>query len=130
MYGEIACLGSIVIRVEKALRILQADGANSLVEADWYAYNVSVRNQKNIFRYDNQDQDFSFRKDHQDRHHKHVFDWKTGDELAVKWVGAERWPKLNEVIEEARNWYWAHKDELSNPDGYPQIGLRNSQSER
>ncbi|MEL6603743.1 MAG: hypothetical protein AAFP20_11025 [Cyanobacteria bacterium J06614_10] len=124
MYGEIACLGGIVVRVEKALRILESNGSNSLVETDWYAYNVSVRNVANVFRYDNQDVDFTFREGHQDRHHKHVFDWTTGDELEVQWVGADNWPKLNQVIEEARDWYWANKDQLPEPDRYPAIDLR------
>jgi len=122
--GEIACLGGIIVRVEKALRVLENNGANSLIETDWYAYNVSLRGGHNIFRYDNQDEDYSFRDGHGDPHHKHIFDWKTGDEEEAKWVGADNWPKLDEVIVEAQNWYWMHKDELSNPDNYPELGLR------
>lgn len=129
MFGEIACLGGIVIRVEKALRILERNGSRSLVETDWYAYNVSVRNVANIFRYDNQDVDFTFREGHQDRHHKYVFDWTTGDEQEVQWVGADNWPKLNQVIEEALDWYWENRNKLPEPDKYPAINLRNNKQE-
>jgi hypothetical protein len=124
LHGEIACLGSIVIRVEKALRILENNGPNSLIETIWYAYNVSLRGGHNIFRYDNQDEDYRFRKGHGDPHHKHIFDWRTGDEKECKWVGADRWPTLDEVIVESQNWYWEHKKELNNPDGYPELALR------
>lgn len=122
--GEIACLGGIVIRVEKALRILEDNGANSLIETSWYAYNVSLRGGHNIFRYDNQDEDYSFRDGHLDPHHKHIFDWETGDEEDSKWIGAGNWPKLDEVIVEAQEWYWHHKNQLSAPDSYPDIGIR------
>jgi hypothetical protein len=30
----------------------------------------------------------------------------------VTWVGPD-WPTLGKVIEEAREWYWAHHDELT-----------------
>jgi hypothetical protein len=96
---------------------------NPLVQTVWYSYNVSVRNHFNTFRYDNQDDDFSFRLDHQDAHHKHVFDWQTGNELSDSpiWVGAEKWPLLSQVLEEAEAWYWEHRGYLSQPDNYPDI---------
>jgi len=114
----------MVIRVEKGLRILENKGANSLIETSWYAYNVSIRGGHNVFRYDNQDEDYRFRKGHSDPHHKHIFDWVTGDELEIKWIGRNFWPKLDEVIVEAREWYWANKNRLPNSDEYPDLDLR------
>lgn len=123
--GEIACQGGVVIRVGKALRILENNGWESLIETDWYAYNVSIRGGHNVFRYDNQDEDYTFRRGHGDPHHKHIFDWRTGDELETKWIGADGWPNLDEVILETRDWYWRHRGELNSPEEYPALGVRS-----
>lgn len=123
MFGEIGCLGGIVIRVEKRLIVVEGEGVDVAVQTQWYSYNVSIRNGHNIFRYDNQHDDASFR-DHPDPHHKHVFDWRTGDEEEIQWVGAQGWPNLGEVIEEVYEWYWANKEALPHADQYPKIGLR------
>ncbi|MEL7352759.1 MAG: hypothetical protein ABG776_12530 [Cyanobacteria bacterium J06555_13] len=123
MRGEIGCKGGILIDVEKTLAIISGWGDEALVETVRYKYNVSLRGLSNILRYDNQDEDFSFRKNHADRHHKHVFDWRTGIQQRVEWVGADNWPKLNQVIEEMREWYGEHMHELK-AQGYPALGLR------
>ncbi len=117
--GEIACLGNILITVDKTLEILQDYRKNALVQTVIYNYNVSVRGYGNVFRYDNS----HARIGHPDNHHKHEFDWKLNDqdEGKVIWIGAEKWPTLGEVIEEARDWYWSNQSEL--PDGYPELGL-------
>ncbi len=121
--GEIGCSGGIVIGVEKNLSILEVYDADALVQTNWYSYNAFIRNGHNIFRYDNQHEDASFRN-HPDPHHKHIFDWRTGDEIRVDWIGAANWLTLGEVIEELYEWYWTNKDELPNPDAYPEINLR------
>ncbi len=124
--GEIGCLGGLVIRVEKLIRIVSQDPQEPLVQTEWYAYNASLRNNHNIFRYDNQDEDFNFRLGHADPHHKHTFDWCTGNELSESplWVGAEKWPTLGDVLHELEDWYWKHKELLSNPEDYPELDLR------
>jgi hypothetical protein len=52
--GEIACLGKILITVDKYLNILEGSGDNSVVQTVSYAYNVSIQGCGNVFRYDNQ----------------------------------------------------------------------------
>lgn len=123
MIGEISCLGNVVIRVEKELIILEGNDSNALIQTSWYSYNASIRGGHNILRYDNQHEDASFRN-HPDPHHKHVFDWREGDELSIDWVGADNWPNLGEVIQELYDWYWENKIYLMNPDEYSSIGLR------
>jgi hypothetical protein len=118
--GEIACLGHLLITVDKTLEILQGSGENALVQTIVYDYNVSVRGYGNVFRYDN----CHSRTGHPDNHHKHEFDWKLNEqgEGKVVWIGAEKWLTLDQVIAEAKDWYWANKDDL--PEGYPELGLR------
>lgn len=119
LQGEISCLGNIIITVDKYLTILEGDGDNAMVETFQYSYNVSVRNEGNIFRYDNSHD----REGHSDRHHKHEFD---GESEEVRWIGADHWPTLGQVLEETQNWYWLKREHLKSPDDYPTLGLRDS----
>ncbi|NHC36888.1 hypothetical protein QH73_0019995 [Scytonema millei VB511283] len=123
--GEIACLGNIVVSVQKFIEILDGSGDNALVQTKWYSYNVFIRGQYNIFRYDNQDDGF-LRPDHQDEHHKHIFDWKTGEELpnSPVWLGEDNWLTLGEVLQEVEDWYWQNREKLAKPDIYPELDLR------
>ncbi len=123
--GEIGCRGNIVIRVDKLIHVISGSGVNALVQTRWYAYNVFVRHRFNLFRYDNQDYDF-LRSGHKDAHHKHIFDWQTGEELPDSpiWVGEDSWPTLGEVIQETEQWYWSNRDQLEYPDSYPDLDLR------
>lgn len=125
MFGEIGCLGGILISVEKQLLIVGSAQSDALVQTSWYSYNASIRGGHNIWRYDNQHEDASFRG-HPDPHHKHIFDWQTGDEIKVDWIGAEGWPNLGEVIQELQDWYWNNRAQLPNVDVYPEIGLRSN----
>lgn len=127
--GEIACLGEIVVTVEKYIEILEGQGDNATVQTIWYSYNASVSNRGNILRYDNQDYDY-LRPGHLDEHHKHIFDWHSGDEGAGSpiWVGKQNWPTLGDVLQELQDWYWHHRAELPNPDIYPVLGRRSSSS--
>lgn len=119
MEGEIACLGNIVVNVLKTLEVLEGEGPDATVQTVAYAYNVSIRNRFNIFRYDN----LHLTKGHPDPHHKDVYDWRTGEQLpeSPKWVGAEHWPTLADVIREAQRWHGDHYAELDNPDDYPEL---------
>lgn len=123
--GEIGCLGHIVISVDKLIDLISGSGVNALVQTRWYAYNVFVRNHFNLFRYDNQDDDF-LRSGHKDAHHKHLFVWGTREELPDSpiWVGEDSWPTLGEVIQEAEDWYWSNRYKLEYPDEYPNLDLR------
>ncbi|WP_334946319.1 hypothetical protein [Nostoc sp.] len=79
--GEIACLGKILITVDKYLNILEGSGNNAVVQTFSYAYNASIQGHGNIFRYDNQDDIFMFNLGHADEHHKHLFNWQVADQL-------------------------------------------------
>lgn len=120
MSGEIACLGGIVVRVEKYLEVLEGEGDDALVRTVEYKYNAFVRGHNNLLRYDNS---HSF-PGHADPHHKHEYDWRTGRQLPgfPAWVGEDHWPTLGAVLEELELWYWGNREVL--PEGYPELGLR------
>jgi hypothetical protein len=117
--GQIGCKGRIVIGVVKELEYIGAPyDPNPYVQTIMYAYNVSVHGVGNVFRYDNQ---HTYRG-HQDEHHRHSFDWKTNNEHpgSPEWMGADRWPTLGEVIEEAMGWHAENYGELRDPEGFPE----------
>jgi hypothetical protein len=120
--GEISCRGNILIRVEKNLVVLEDGTPDPLVQTVDYAYNASVRGHGNILRHDN----LHPYPGHQDEHHRHEFDWRTGQHVASSpsWVGTEGWPTLSEFIEEVERWYWEHKDELLEPEKLADLGAR------
>ena len=123
--GEISCLGDILVTVDKLIDILSGQDDNAIVQTRWYTYNASVRGYSNILRYDNQDDDY-LRDGHHDAHHKHLFDWRTGQEALGSpfWIGHQNWRTLGDVLQELENWYWQHRVELPNPEEYPDLGLR------
>lgn len=124
--GEVACKGGVVVSVEKFLGVLEGDGPAALVQTEWYSYNVFVRGWHNVLRYDNQHPQHLY-PGHQDPHHKHVFDWRSGEERkdSPTWIGAEEWPTLSEVIREAEVWYWGNRGDLPNPEAYPRLAQRD-----
>ena len=120
--GEISCLGNIVIRVEKYLRVLENASPDPLVQTYSYSYNASVRGSSNVMRYDN----WHPHEGHKDSHHKHDFDWQSDEELSYspRWMGVMGWPTLSEFIEEVMGWYYRRYSELPSPDAYAALGLR------
>ena len=118
--GEIACLGNIVIGVQKILLVLDGQGDDALVQTVYYAYNASVRGYGNIFRYDNNEH----YSEHPDAHHRHDFNWRTGAQRnnSPRWTG--EWPTLGEFIEKVADWYQVNRDELPEPNAVPELGLR------
>lgn len=121
MFGEIACMGGIVVRVEKYLEVLEGEGLDASVRTVEYKYNAFIRGRNNVLRYDNS---HSY-PDHADAHHRHEYDWKSGKQPeSATWVGEHRWPTLNDVLEELRRWYWENREDLPKPDGYPDLGQR------
>jgi hypothetical protein len=127
--GEIACLGKIVITVDKFLDNIEGSGDSALVQTRWYSYNASVSGRHNIHRYDNQDADF-LRPGHEDEHHKHVYDWQTGKEMpgSPYWIGEDNWLNLGEFLQVTQDWYWSHRDTLPYPDEYPDLTRRRGRS--
>ncbi|HEY8205977.1 MAG TPA: hypothetical protein VIG99_00755 [Myxococcaceae bacterium] len=124
--GEIGCKGNIVIHVFKLIALIEPsahpEDVNVLVQTFRYAYNASVRGHGNFLRHDNA---HSY-PGHPDQHHRHEFDWRTGEELPglPHWVGTEGWPTLGDFIQEISDWYWQHRDELPEPEAVPVLDLR------
>jgi hypothetical protein len=118
--GEIACLGNIVIAVNKTIEILESDSDDDLVQTSEYSYNASVRGAKSFLRNDNAHP----HEGHADSHHQHELDWRTETNLpgSPRWVGVEGWPHLSQFIEAVRAWYWSHRDELPQPEAFPVLG--------
>jgi hypothetical protein len=114
--GSIFCLGGIRIDVTKHWRILYWEGKVPVIQTERYAYHAMVEGFYGIFRYDNVHR--TPYKGHHDRHHKHLIDWKTGKQFCSppEWVGEEKWPVLDKVIEELRDWYWENKLLLPDPE--------------
>lgn len=124
LQGGIACLGNLVLTVNKFLEILSdPDDDDPMVETRFYKYNLSVRGYDTVFRYDNEHPWF-LHPGHNDPHHKHWFDWRAGRELrplSPVWIGADGWPHLHKVIEEAREWYYMNRHLLPEPDAFPDV---------
>jgi hypothetical protein len=121
MVGDIACLGDLVISVEKYLTVVTEDATPGDVLRDGdiqvqtlvYSYNASVRGRGTVFRYDNNHR----WKGHADNHHVHRCDWRKDEATGVvQWVGEARWPTLGEVVVELESWYWEARSDLPNPD--------------
>src|SRR5579883_1654592 len=119
LIGDIGCLGGIFITVEKYLEVCTTgaspadvlDGDHDIiVQTIGYSYYAGVQDHGMILRYD----DNHPWPGHPDCHHVHRGDWRDreDDRGHVTWVGADRWPTLGAVIEELRDWYYAHIDEL------------------
>lgn len=126
LVGEIGCKGNIVIAVEKLIALVDRHGdpddLDVEVQTVRYAYNASVRGHGNILRHDN----IHAHPGHPDSHHRHEFDWSTGEELEgfPRWCGADGWPTLGDFIQEVSDWYWKHRDDLPEPEGVPALERR------
>jgi hypothetical protein len=119
--GEIACLGNIVVTVNKTIEILESDSEDDIVQTSGYSYNASVRGAKNFLRNDNAHS----HEGHADPHHKHEFDWRTeaNQPGSPHWVGEQGWPTLGQFIDAVQDWYWSHREELPEPERFPTLGL-------
>ena len=117
--GNIACLGGIVVAVRKVLDVWDDEYGDAWARTIQYAYNASVRGHGNITRVDNA----HVHPGHPDAHHRHVFDWRTGVEAndSPLWIGPQGWPTLGVFIFSVNAWYWANRDALPDPDGYPAL---------
>ncbi len=120
--GEIACLGEIVVYVDKLIEE-RDDGPDPLICTFKYTYNAWVRGHQSFMRVDNAHP----HPGHQDEHHRHKMDWRTGEELpgSPAWVGVAGWPTLGEFLDDVQRWFWEHRGSLPNPDSHPQLGMRS-----
>jgi hypothetical protein len=106
--GRIPCLGGIYIDVRKHVVCIGGEGGERLVQTAEYSYNVVLQGRGNIFRYD------SPHIDHNREHHVHRYNVLNGDtDGAIEWIyDEEKRPTLQEVVLEAEEWYYAHRDRL------------------
>ena len=104
--GVIECAGDIAIDVTKRLAV---DGSDSraMVHTVDYSYNAYLKQCGNIFRYD------SPHEDHNNYHHVHRFDPLGGDKEGI--VTECSWPHLNEVVQEAAEWFNQNYAALAKP---------------
>lgn len=113
--GEIGCCGKLVLTVFKRLGYVDEDPEhhNPLIQCRHYAYNLHLEGGGNIFRYDNQHVHGS----HPDEHHCHHFAWPSFEELpnSPVWVGADGWPHIGTILEDARRWHENHNTVLQYP---------------
>lgn len=123
--GEIACKGRVVVSVEKFLVKVSGDGSASMVQTEMYSYNAFGRGGHNILRYDNQHPELLY-SGHPDEHHRHDFDWRTGNELegSPVWIGAGGWPTLRDAIATVRDWHGRNYSDLHDPESFPDLGVR------
>jgi hypothetical protein len=119
--GQIACLGKIVITVEKALEVLDLEALplDARVKTVEYSYNASIRGFDAFMRYDNQHPHAG----HLDQHHRHYFNWRNGKERhgSPEWVGEKGWPTLSDFIDEVYAWYSEHHLDLPEPNGVAEL---------
>jgi hypothetical protein len=107
MSGTIRCLGGISIDVFKSIKLLNRDGANTLVVRDTYSYNVYLKNAGNIFRY------CSPHEEHNKGHHVHRYNVLSGDKKgSLDFIDEDNTPTLGQVIEESRRWYYDNYSSL------------------
>lgn len=127
--GEIALQQGIVIGVRKTLEIL-ADPSGSTDEPDeavlvhtvMYAYNAFVRGHHNFLRHDNA----HGRPGHEDKHHFHRFDWRSGTEElgSPVWCGEKNWPTLAQFIRTVHGWWLENAASLPPPPPGALLSLR------
>lgn len=100
--GDLICADGIEIHVSKRQASWFRSGRR-WVQTESYSYHVLQRmtsRERSVFRYDN-----SPHHDHEDPHHRHRYD-VNGVELGrAEWVGAQGWPTLGDVIDEAYRWW-------------------------
>lgn len=109
----------------KTLEVLDSS-CDPMVQTFLYAYNANVRDHCSFLRHDNA----HVHPGHPDVHHRHEFDWQTGEQTRPpEWCGVDGWPTLGDFIAAVRDWYYAHMNELPNPETCALIGLRSGAKE-
>ena len=107
MHGDLFCKGDLVIHVDKTLEVNSRRQARGILYR--YQAQFAALPLRQIFRYDNAHA-YS-REGHPDAYHKHVFSPVSWKETEVIHIGRERWPTLQQVIDELFDWWQQHKDD-------------------
>lgn len=100
--GRIRCRHGLFVDVDKTLEINEKNQVRTIK----YSYHAGVEGpqDRTIVRYDNAHR--YAREGHADEHHRHRYNHSTWQEIEPpEWIGRDRWPHLNEVIEEVREWW-------------------------
>ena len=99
--GRIDCKYGLFLDVDKTLE----RNSRGQVRTISYSYQACLAGQpvRPIFRYDNAHP----HADHQDAHHKHVFNPRTWEEqIPPDWIGRDGWPHLSDVLKELEDWWF------------------------
>ena len=102
-WGVLYCVDGLEIRVTEGQEVRYRSGQPQVQTVE-YRYHVLRREDGktiNLFRYDNIHQ----QPGHPDSHHKHRFDAQGTETEPPTHVGADGWPTLGDVIEEAYEWW-------------------------
>lgn len=118
--GELVITGELLLRdralkvtVTKVLEVLDdSDPSDPEIQTSSYSYNVSVVGHGNVFRYCSPHEDGSGIPHHLE-HHRHQYD-PFGPNPGTSTVvhGGDDWPTLQEVIQEADEWYLENMDNV------------------
>ena len=90
--GDIFCMGSLVVEVEKYLEAREASNGQIFVRGFSYRYNAYLPGKHNVLRYDN-GHDL-------DEYHRHVWDIETGEEIHRSIISRNELPTLGEMLDE------------------------------
>ncbi len=110
LQGRIECIGGIRLDVWKVLARVDGEGAAIRVQNVAYCYNAVLQGLGNILRYDSPHLD-----GHNEFHHVHRYNILRGDTDGT--LERSNWPHLGDVIEELRNWYYDHFEEIEKLQG-------------
>lgn len=100
--GRLRCHPNLFLYIDKTLEV----NDRRQVRTVRYNYHAGMEGTENrpIFRYDNAHR--YAHEGHADEHHKHRFNHTTWQEInPPEWVGRERWPHLDAVIQELSDWW-------------------------
>ena len=105
--GRIVCRDGLFVDVEKRLETNHAARVRTdKVRTLYYSYHAGLigEDDRCVFRYDNAHP--YLLEGHPDAHHKHRFDHRSWREIEPpEWIGAHRWPHLDQVISELLTWW-------------------------
>lgn len=103
--GTLACMGNIVVEVEKLLRVVEGSGASAMVQTIEYRYHARIPSLGNILRYESP-------HGHRPYHHVHRYDVFSGDREGTVEDVAGDWPTLGDELGELRDWCYENYSRL------------------
>lgn len=108
IHGRVLCRGGLFVDVDKHLQTnhMVRPARAAKVRTFRYSYHAGLvgASDRCVFRYDNAHP--YLLEGHEDAHHKHRFDHTTWREIeSPEWIGAHRWPHLDQVISELLTWW-------------------------